>query len=351
MQAKYNISPIPAPLQSHSSTILNEKLAIKEIKKDWKEDREEEVLRIFRNKIIPPETKNAITRSILIYTEPAKVQAASITVGRAHEIMELYKMTHFIFSHGKCYYLSLVDDFIKEVVRITRPEACRHLFKHLRLPDVSESVKNTRDFYEQFRPKDDTFTDNDFTEHLIACDWDLSNDEASESAISFFMHNSSIMMRGGDFTIRNLLEKNLEKTIKNERIRHKLLKKVCNFVKDQTNSASKDEAFIGAYYLFCIPKPEVVKEESNFVYLSHEYGKPCEHYNEYGNVSDIIEGLQSKRLKKICKGQARILTGPLAKSEGSRVFRLSFHPQKKLQEIKTHFRHLIQKALLADGQL
>lgn len=323
---------------------LAEKVSIKRVKKDWQENKDEELERIQNKKIIPDDVMLSISRNSVI-----RAPSATIAIGRAHEIMELYKESHFIFSHGKCYYLSLVDDFIKEVVRITQPESCRSLFKHVRLPNVSSQVRNYQDFYHQFQPKDEKFNDNSHTKHLIASDWDLQNRTPNESAINFFISNSNIMMRAGDYSIRRLLKKNLKSSITNRNIRHKLVKNVCNIIEKKSKIEKKNESNVGAYYLFCIPKAELEKEENNFVYLSHEYGKPCEHYE--GNVSEVIDGLQNKRIKKVCEGQVRILTGPLEKSRGSRIFRFRVQEKIKAQENKVCFRKLIQEAMVADRSL
>lgn len=322
----------------------NEKMAIKRVKNEWKDDKEEEFARIQAKKIIPDDVVLSISKSSV-----KKTTSATIAIGRAHEIMALYKKSHFIFAHGKCYYLSLVDDFIKEVIRFTQPESCRSLFKHVRLPNVSSQVRNYQDFYHQFQPDNESFTDNAHRKHLTASDWDLQNRLPSESALHFFISNENIMMRAGDYSIRRLLKKNLKESFKNRNIRHRLVKEVCNFIKKKNKIERKDESNVGAYYLFCIPKAEVEEEEKNFVYLSHEYGKPCEHYK--GNTSEVIDGLQNNSIEKVCEAQVRILTGPLEKSGASRVFRFSVQEKMKGRENKAFFRKLIHEAVLADRSL
>lgn len=309
-----------------------EKNAIQSIKARWREDLSEDSARINAQKTIPDKLM-----AVLNHRNIGKIEAAVAVMGRCREIMELYRDTHFVFTHGKCYYLSLVDDFIKEYIRIVQPEKCRSHFKHLRLPNASD-IRNYQDFCNRFHPEREEYSDNADPTHLIACDWDLENTKPGESAYCFFWYNSSILMGGGDSEIRKLLIGGLVSSIPNTECRSKLVENVCNHISRMVTQ--NDEADLGSYYLFCIPKTEI---DSNFAYLSHPYGKPCEHYK--GDLAEVLEGLQTKRIDKVCEGQIRILAGRLQESTGSRIFRFTNQPKWKVKENKLIFRKLIKDAL------
>ena len=322
------------------SGLSREKETLSKVKAIWKGNGREEVDRLLEKGIIT-------TRLIAGMSKMSKGLWSTVIFGRAREIMEIYKKSHSMFTHGKCFFLSLIDDFIKEIIRIYQPSACRSLYKHLRLPDVSPHINNNKDFFDQFNHYGKEFTDNQFPEHLISVDWDLLSTEGCESALSALNGNTSIMMRGGDSTIIKILRKGLKPFIQNKKIRNNLIEKVIDLVKEEDENENSDR--LGTLYLFCIPKEIIGSKERNFVYLSHAYGKPCDHYE--GSPVEIIEGLQSKTIQKVCSGQARILTGPLANCKGARIFRLTRHASQRRKEIKMKFRNFIEEAQKEDREV
>lgn len=334
-----NFQPLEqvATYDSMDPSLEKEKEKLNTVKALWKDNSQEEVDRLSKKGIVADRISGA------------KDLWPTVILGRAHEIMEIYKNSHIMFSHGKCFFLSMIDDFIKESIRIHQPSACRSLYKHMRFPGVSSDINNNLDFFDKFKPYEKKFTDNQFADHLISVDWDLLSQESTESALSAVTCDDSIMMRGewGHFDkIKRILRKNLKPFFQNKNIRKDLIQKVIELV--QKVNEKRNKARLGALYLFCIPKDTVGSKDRNFVYLSHKYGKPCDHYE--GDLVKTIEGLQSKTVEKVCAGQARILSGPLSNCKGARIFRLEQHSGKR-QKLKMKFKKMIEDAQKEDKEV
>ena len=335
--------------------LSEEKATLANIKAGWNDNTHDEIARLVGKGILTSQIMSSLSAPFGDWTK--------VILGRSLEIMENYKESHFVFTHGKNYYGSLIDDFIKDIFRAYQPGACRSLYKHTRLPNVSSQIKNCKDFFNLFKPYEKNFSDNVHTNHLISGDWNLFSGESCESALDCFTLNTSIMMRWGESSIKRKLKKGLKPLIRNKVVRNGLMRKVSSLINNEIEE--RDGRYSGgAFYIFCIPKDVIRNEQTNFVYLSHEYGKPCSHYE--GSPADIIEGLQNKTIEQRCRSQVcirdemyekkcisqvRILTGPLAKCQGARIFRLAAEPKHKRKEIKMKFRHYIVEAQKEDQAL
>lgn len=107
------------------STPEEEKKRVKAIKENWLDDPQQELTRILDAKLFPDSIQKAIS-------QPATPQISQVfsVMGRALEIKNLYRHSHYVFTHGQAPEISFANLLMKQCIRLFTPGLFQSLKPH-----------------------------------------------------------------------------------------------------------------------------------------------------------------------------------------------------------------------------
>jgi len=329
-------------------TILEEEeKLVTTLTNNWLDDSEEEVKRLLSKNLFP------ITKISGIDFHPITVKNKQLlaVLGRALELRNVYRQTHYVFTHGQASEISIANLVMKETIRTFTPGLDQPLNIPFRLPHTITYSENANDFISKFNANSSSFNDDaNHSEKMISVDAQFWNNQCLESAIDFFSKGININLYPGS-VLHTGPEKTLLKIFKSIFLNYLPNHSVCNVLANKAVKIAlqrKTETQVGVLYTICIPKEIVNDDKKNFAYPCHPFGKTCNCFPLTHRVTLLEEMQQDKRL--FCSRgpltQYRLLTSRLIEEKNVRAF--AVHPLSKVkqQEYLNQVKDLVQELKL-----
>lgn len=294
----------------------------------------------------------------------AKNEQMRIILGRALELKEFYKDTHYVFTHASSQVWTGAFCLIKEFIRAEKPDESHSLFKYLRWP------KNDRQFAEQFLNMHPDLVsgqkmDHDYNVDLLSADGYFWSRVQGESALHFLKNNMSIHISSANQFSR--IPKDTLALILSEagisKERFDIIIDRINQITDQmqnemlqfqhehgTSSYGIKQAYIGDLYLICIPKETVKNAQESPVYASKNHGHPLKDRTGL-KVAKHLDDLQARAQESYrVYTQYRILPAQLKKEDHVRSFCVTPTPHSIYQNMKKQIRQLVEDEIQSSKQ-
>lgn len=261
---------------------------------------------------------------------------AIVVVGRALERKKIYQDTHYVFTHGQSLYVSVLNDFMKELSRAFTPLKYHAQAPYFRVPELVPQSDNVNAFFKKYDPH--TLIDDNINSELLSVDGVLENNDVSESALHFFKWNSNIseaVARHAFYISQHYL--GADPAI------YRMISGKINAIASYKNQ----EASVGALYTICVPKKVVENPKKNFVYRSHAYGRKCTCHPD-NKFTDVLNDHQKNKFQKCgwidrCYPQYRMVTSAMSRDTTVRSFRFTAIAKPKQKEYRLKIRHLVQE--------
>lgn len=323
------------------TSAIGEKKAVKALTQKWLDDHQKEVKRLFDANVFPESIQSAIS----LPTNPYNSQLFSV-MGRVLEIKNLYRHTHYVFTHGQASEISVINQIMKECVKTFMPRL-HHPYKvPFRLPLTVTYSENANAFIDQYKANDNSsfFDDGAHSDKMLSVDAQFWNAESTESALDFFSTATNII--GSDLSsgaLSNILHGMFMQFIPNHAVCSMLVKKAAKIAKDK-----RVETQVGVLYAICIPKAIVKDDKKNFAYPCHPFGKKCECFPGKDRI-ELLEAMQ-KNQHVFCRGghftQYRILTSRLTEEKDVRTFAVDALPKSKRKIYRDQIKELVNEVRL-----
>lgn len=337
-QAIFQIQPnaevIDLPLDELTS-LTDEQDKVNAIKEKWLDDPKDELKRVLEAKLFPQSIQKAMSLS-----ESFKINQIFSVLGRALEIKNLYRSTHYVFTHGQAPELSIANLLIEECVRVFTPKLSHPLNSPFRLPHTISYCENTDKFLNKYNIQEtSSFTDNANNSEMLAVDAQFWNGESGESALHFFSSGTNINLRKGEPELIKIFKSIFHHYLPNE--------KICNLFALRGLELAKQiksDTKLGSLYVICIPKEVIQDEKRNFAYHCHPFGKTCHCFNK--TRIELLEEMQKDqfvRCKNTYMTQYRLLTSRLTEEKNVRTFALNALPKNKNEYHRDEVKKLIQE--------
>lgn len=259
-----------------------------------------------------------------------------VIVARALQRKEVYKDTHYVFTHGQSLTNSIANTLIKELFRKFTPEKYFPNMPTFRIPEMVPESENVNAFFKKHDP--DYLTDNDINAELLSVDGYFGNIDGGESARNYFIRNINVNHRSVDH-ISLLFSRIIRHYVVDFSMSHaiafnELLKKISTIA---TNK--HQESRVGALYMICIPKERISNPKENYVYRCHDYGRLCRCKSEDEFIK-TLNAHQSDQRTVQC-AQYRIITSAFSKDRTARVFQFTALTKEKRKEYRTQIRNIV----------
>lgn len=274
-----------------------------------------------RNQLSDPAAENsrlekagftAKINSILNFTDDRV-----IPLGRALERIQMYKPTHYAYTHNQAQYSTVITDLIRGLTRLFKPGKYLPFSPHFRIPELVPKVDNVEAFFKN-NPQTHDHTPH-IRDQLLCVDAYFWNQAQGESAINFFVRNTSAF---------NLVLP-LSTTILTQYLPDQ---KICAQIAARVNQISiqkQSESCWGALNVICIPKANEQDPKRRISYRSLAYGVKCARYPDSEHIA-ILEEHQNDKPRDGYHTAYRLLTSGLCRTPGIRSFRFStLTPEKR----------------------
>lgn len=223
-------------------------------------------------------------------------------LAQALKVRELYSETHYTFIHAQCLSYWVINQFVKELIKISNPHqdlSCFHFFRS----KIDTKKVNAKEIIHERIWDSDSY----FRKKLLSVDAYFFNTNIGESANDYLSNNESDW-HGETEIIDDILGSYLG--IFPKEILYKLL---------ELSQEYQKLATIGNLYAICVPKEKI----NEMAFRAHPYGIPCKCEKK---PIKILNDLQNDNVKYTkCKAiapQYRIVTDQLNPKD-NRIFLLS----------------------------
>lgn len=247
-------------------------------------------------------------------------QRQCIAYGHSLEVREAFKKDHFIFNHGQSTSFMVINIFVKELLKKTKPGTL-HGYHVLRDP-LFLTTERSPSWYEQN-------CDNDMyhSTDLISVDACLESTAWAESAFYYFSNNTSA-------SFPNILRPLIEKHLSNKAKQTTLFTQLTQLM--ESCSAS------GNLYTICVPKEQF----HEVGYLSLSYGRGIATLKNIAPPQKLA--VERAYLERMQEGrswsQVRLVAHRLTPENGVKIFLNSTFTKQEKDALKTKIRHLIEEA-------
>lgn len=264
-----------------------------------------------------------------------------IAYGRAIEVYEHLKDTHYIFTHAQTNSFWLVSNIFKRVLLgkdlLEFEVALRHPVECLSFQDRQAK------WYQRIR-QDSLLrcSDEEYSTELLSADGYLSSDFYSESALSFFKVS---FPQGYSSTQKRLSLTTLaEHYLAGSSTRQKFLEEFHQLDHSIEPQRYPTDQSTSNLYLICIPKEEF----SSCGYLSHKFGVPVnlQEFPHFKNQTEetLLEKMQKEVSPSASWPQVRLLTNQLvALQDRTKTLAFSARPDADLHQIVNRVKILTEK--------
>lgn len=331
------------------STLEEEKKVIKAIRANWLDDSQKELQRMADANLFPSTIQSTIPIStalnisnIFSLTPTLQIQQMYSVMGRVLEIKNLYRHTHYVFTHGQAPEISVANQIMKELVRHFTPRL-HHPFKiPFRLPHTVAYSENADEFVNQYKANEGSFFDDaSHSDKMLSVDAQFWNTQIQESALDFFSSASNII--SGDGQLLSIFKSIFANYLPHDEICSMLAGKALKIAKQK-----KTETMVGILYAICIPKEIIQDDKKNFAYPCHPYGRKCECF-ETNDRTELLEAMQRNQ-HVICQGgyfsQYRILTSRLTEEKDVRTFAVDAMSKNKRKFYRNQVKELVKELTL-----
>lgn len=324
------------------------------LKQNYQSDLNQELKRLRLNGTLPKEVEQSIDHSLQLMEknkksiEPKNNQReVKVALGRALEIKNALKDTHFTLLHAQDTRWVIVNYLIKEIIRDSSRYSSENLkhFKFIRIPSTTKTDISKFFLASQIHDHSDKHR-----LELLSCDAYFLNRTPGESSMHFLSRNYSVVSKGN--TSAKIIECankiiDMELKGKSQKTREQL-KKIIEGHIQQIGIAP-----VGTLQVISVPKEALSKTPGGYLYRSHPFGKPCD-CRDKSKIDDniLIERFQDDFLdfNSLCQlegksyvPQYRLLTSHLA--PGKNIFMKTETPlaRDKRRAIKLAMRKALQE--------
>lgn len=285
----------PSQHSSPSPDRIQEKQLWKDYKESWKNLPSDDPTIDRLKEMTSQEHYNKLNETEFL--EPHKELLA-----RALKVKELYSETHYTFIHAQSLSYWVINQFVKELVRISNPDQDLSFYHFFRSEIDTKKVK-TKEIVNQNINDGKTY----FRKKLLSVDAYFFHLNRAETANDFLRSNKSDWY-GEDTILQQILTSYLG--VCNPKILNKLVELVKEYCRGQGIGQ------LGNLYAICVPKEKIDK----IAFMAHPYGVPCKHESD---PIHILNELQEDRIPQMkCKinicniaPQFRIVTDQLNKKD------------------------------------
>lgn len=318
------------------TTLAEERKHIKAIKEGWLDDPQKELSRILDAKLFP----SSIQKAVYQPTTPQINETFSV-IGRALEIKNLYRHTHYVFTHGQASAISIANLLIKECMRKFTPSLHQSFKIPFRQPHTVVYSENADDFVKKYNATaNSNYADNNHNAEMISVDAQFWNGDQYESALDFFSTGTNINLNRGDSELIKIFKSIFMHYLPNHTL--------CNLFAERALKIAqqrKKETLVGVLYAICIPKTIVKDEKQNFAYHCHPFGKKCNCFPSKNRI-ELLEDMQNDKLVCCTVGtltQYRLLTSRLVEEKNVRSFAISALPKNKRKFYRDQIQELVKE--------
>jgi hypothetical protein len=327
------------------NSVVEEQKLIKSLKQNWIEDPQEEEQRLTDAKILLPFSQAIITHLpqnnyLLNHSLPPNAHHLPMIVGRVLELKQIYRPTHYVFTHAQSLSISVVNQIIKEFVRHVSPFLHHPLKIPFRVPHTTTYTENADDFITKHQAIDDnsSFADNYHSDEMISVDAQCWNTDSGESALYYLAVGTNI----NQGQLANIFKTIFFNYVPDETISLLLAEKASKIA-----TQKQTEARVGNLYAICIPKSVIQNEKTNFAYRCHPYGKRCDCYPASDRIK-VLEQMQRNKVVRCTSGlmaQYRLLTSRLTEEKDVRTFAVNALPKSKRKFYRDQIKELVKEAM------
>lgn len=236
------------------------------------------------------------------------VKRLDTPIARALAIKQIYKSSHYVFTHGQSLYNSVVTIAINQLAQFFTPANSHPLNIQFRIPGSIPHTDNVQSFFNKHGKK---FGDNTISAEILSVDAYFYNETAFESARYYYRSNCNVSSE--------IAEAPFLKLLPNSYLVGKFIKKL-----SEIRSDIRKESDQGALYAICVPKKSL-NSPNTFGYASGPNGVPED--------EDYLDDLQNDNANKGVH-QYRLLTSRLSTEPGVRVFSFNNLTEEKNRKYK-----------------
>jgi len=314
---------------------------VKLIKKKWLDNDKQEINRIINAKILPSLVEKALLQPSL-----TEVYQKHAVIGKVLELKNLYKHSHYVFTHGQASQISMVSHVMDECLRTFSPHWHHPLRIPFRLPHTIIYSENANEFITKYDAVKPSFKDDGFhSDKMISVDAQFWHDTGYESAQYFFSNGTNIAY-SDDAPLTTLFKSTFLNYFPHDLsgVVDSTCDSICTMLAEKALKIAKQRRLdtkVGVLYAICIPKNIIDNDTTNFAYPCHAYGRTC---NCFPNQRiKKLEDMQGDT-PVICtanssRTQYRILTSRLTEEPDVRIFAID--ALSKIQ--RKHYRNQVKK--------
>lgn len=292
-----------------SDKVTYEEWKVQRLQARWKDNTAEEVKRLQNVKCV--QWPSFFTTLFLKLDGDDARDSFHSVIGRAQEIKEMYRATHYVFTHGQSLSISVINSTVQQLIRHFSPSFYHPLAPSFRMPKTVPFVQNVDAFFKRHNVDSPDFSDNRINLELLSVDGYFFNTGAYESAIDFLCRNDNICTIDNPDKIKNLLRAILTNYLPNDFICKALADKL-HAITVSISKASK----IGVLYTICVPKVIVEDPKRSFVYRSHPFGIRCPcHPKQHTAILERLQKGEAVLCNSLQHPQYRLITSRMVENE------------------------------------
>lgn len=325
----------PQPIEDDDETnsiakasLDEEKKLVQTIKGRWLDDPQKELNRILDAKIFPDSVQKAMP-----YLRSAQTSQIFSVAGRVLELKQLYRPSHYVFTHGQAPDMSIVNLVMRECIRTFTPALHQPLKMPFRLP-LSVSYAENADHF--IKKHNHNVYDNSISSEVISVDAQMWSGQVAESALSFFSTATNINLA----LLGTIFKSTFMTYLPNSR--------VCDYLAGKAQKIAQQrrtETIVGVLYAICIPKDIVKDDKQNFAYPSHPGGRQCDCFPLSDRIK-MLEKMQNDELTECRWGgltQYRIVTARLTEEKRVRTFAVDPLPKDRKKFYRDQVKDIVKE--------